>query len=96
MENIYAVMILHKAGKEVNEISVKRVLEAANAKVDEIKIKILIKLLEKVNIKKVIESIVIVKQPIVEQKIEKKKEVKIIVEEEKNNAMEGLNRLFDF
>lgn len=99
MKNIYAVMILHKAGKDINEISVKKVLEAANAKVDKIKIKTLIKLLKKINIEKVIKTIAIIKQPIIEQKIKEKKEIiiqKTSIEEETSNATEGLNRLFDF
>ncbi len=34
MENIYAAMLLHKAGKEINEDSVTKVLTAAGLTVD--------------------------------------------------------------
>ncbi len=39
MEYIYAAMLLHKAGKKIDEASVKKVLEAAEVKVDEARIK---------------------------------------------------------
>ena len=94
MENIYAVMILHKSGKEINEISVKRVLEAANAKVDEIRIKALINALGGVDIGKTVGSVPIpIEQPKVEQKIEEKKEA-VIIEDERGDAAKGLDRLF--
>ena len=35
MEYIYAAMLLHKAGKEVTEDSVKKVLTGAGGEVDE-------------------------------------------------------------
>ncbi len=56
MEYIYAVMLLNKAGKEVNEQNIKKVLEAAGVKVDEAKIKSLVASLEGVDINKVIEE----------------------------------------
>ena len=89
-------MILHKSGKEINEISVKRVLEAANAKIDEIRIKALISALGGVDIGKTVGSVPIpipVEQPKIEQKIEEKKEV-VIIEDEIGDAAKGLDRLF--
>ena len=35
MENIYATLLLHKAGKEVNEANVKSIVAAAGIEVDE-------------------------------------------------------------
>lgn len=96
MENIYAVMILHKSGKEINEISVKRVLEAANAKIDEIRIRALINTLEGVDIGKTVGSVttpIPVEQPKIEQKIEVKEEV-IIEDDGRGDAAKGLDRLF--
>ena len=94
MENIYAVMILHKANKKVNEFSITKVLQAANAKIDKIRIKVLVTLLEDVNIEKITKKI---KLPIqLQPVIEVKKEVIEEVEEDKTNEIaSGLDRLFD-
>lgn len=56
MEYIYAAMLLHKAGQEIKEQSVKKVLEAAGVKVDEARIKALVASLEGVNIDEAIEK----------------------------------------
>lgn len=50
MEYVYAAMLLHKAGKEVNEEAVKKVLESAGVAVDDARVKSLIAALEGVNI----------------------------------------------
>ena len=47
MENIYAAMLLHKAGKEINEDSVTAVLKAAGIEVDSIQVKALVASLAK-------------------------------------------------
>ena len=98
MENIYAVMILHHVGNEVNETSVKRVLDAANAKIDKIRIKALINSLKGVDIEKAIASAVVIEQPKIEQKIEEKKEtvIEIPVEDVREDGAKGLDRLFNF
>lgn len=56
MENIYAAMLLHKAGKEINEDSVTNVLKAAGINVDAIQIKALIASLSEVNIDEAIKA----------------------------------------
>jgi large subunit ribosomal protein L12 len=56
MENIYAAMLLHKAGKEINEQSVSGVLTAAGIAVDEIQVKALVAALSEVNIDEAIKS----------------------------------------
>jgi len=50
MEYIYAAMMLHKAGKKIEEGAVKKILEAAGVKVDEARVKALVSTLEGVNI----------------------------------------------
>jgi large subunit ribosomal protein L12 len=50
MENIYAAMLLHKAGKEINEETVTTVLTAAGITVDAIQVKALVASLSEVNI----------------------------------------------
>ena len=42
MENIYAAMLLHKAGKEINEETVTNVLTAAGITVDAVQVKALV------------------------------------------------------
>ncbi|MGF3523107.1 MAG: 50S ribosomal protein P1 [Candidatus Bathyarchaeia archaeon] len=56
MENIYAAMLLHKAGKEINEQSVTNVLTAAGINVDPVQVKALVASLSEVNIDEAIKS----------------------------------------
>lgn len=95
MENIYAALLLHKAGKEVNEENLKSVVAAAGVEVDESKIKSLIASLKDVDIDKELESANLVAtapasvQALAEQKAEEKPK-----EERKEAAAEGLSALF--
>jgi large subunit ribosomal protein L12 len=50
MENIYAAMLLHKAGKQINEETVTAVLTAAGVTVDPVQVKALVASLSEVNI----------------------------------------------
>ncbi len=56
MEYIYSAMLLHKAGKEVNEDNVKKVLTAAGVKADEARVKALVAALQGVNIDEAIKK----------------------------------------
>ena len=56
MEYIYAAMLLHTTGQEINEENVNKVLEAAGAKIDEARVKSLIAALEDVDIDEAIEK----------------------------------------
>jgi len=56
MENIYAAMLLHKAGKEINEASVTKVLEAAGINCDAVQVKALVASLSEVNIDEAIKA----------------------------------------
>jgi large subunit ribosomal protein L12 len=56
MEYIYAAMLLHTTGQEINEENVKKVLEAAGAEADEARIKALIAALEDVDIEEAMEK----------------------------------------
>lgn len=53
---VYGALLLHKAGKEINEGNLKRILEAAGAKVDDTKLKALIASLDGVNIEDAIKQ----------------------------------------
>jgi len=56
MENIYAAMLLHKAGKEINEETVTAVLTAAGVTVDAVQVKALVASLSEVNIEEAIKA----------------------------------------
>ena len=99
MEYMYSALLLHSAGKEINEEGVGKVLKAAGVKADEVKIKALVASLEGVNIDEIISKPVAPvaqaapEKPAEEKKEEKKKEK----EEEKvseEEAAEGLGALF--
>jgi large subunit ribosomal protein L12 len=94
MENIYAALLLHKIGKEVNENNIKSVVAAAGAQVDESKIKSLVASLKNVNIDKELETASLaVAAPAHAAGAEKKEEAKP-KEEKKAAAAEGLSALF--
>ncbi len=56
MEYVYAAMLLYKAGKEVTEDAVKKVVEAAGVEVDSAKVKALIAALDGVDIEEAINT----------------------------------------
>jgi large subunit ribosomal protein L12 len=104
MENIYAAMLLHKAGKEINEASVTKVLEAAGITVDAIKVKALVASLSEVNIEEAIKAAptMMAAAPVAAPAAETKaaapvEDKKKKAEEEKAKeeaALEGLGALF--
>jgi large subunit ribosomal protein L12 len=56
MEYVYAAMLVHKAGKEVNEENLTQVLTAAGINVDAVRVKALVASLAEVNIDEAIKS----------------------------------------
>jgi len=60
MEYVYAAMLIHKAGKKVDEATVKKVLEAAGVSPNEAKIKALVAALENVNIDEAVKKAAVV------------------------------------
>ena len=96
MENLYAALLLHKLGKEVNEENLKSVVAATGAEVDESQIKSLVASLKGVDIDKELESASLVAAPVGEVKeagVQEKKE-EAPKEEKKEAAAEGLSALF--
>jgi len=99
MEYIYAALLLHKAGKEINENNLKKVLEAAGINVEEARIKALVAALEGVNIEEVIEEakatpvVTTAAAPVSEEKKEEKVEEKK-EEKKEEEGLTGLSALF--
>ena len=99
MEYVYAAMLLHKAGKEINEDNVKKVLEAAGVSVDAAKVKALVAALEGADIEEAIKNastVAVAAAPAAapaevkaEEKVEEKKE-----EKNEEQAAAGLGALF--
>ena len=88
-------MLLHKCGQPINENNVKRVLEAAGSKVDDVKVKALVAALDGVDIEKVIkESKVVTAAPVAEAKEAKKEEKKHDEKKSEAEAAMGLGALF--
>jgi len=95
MENLYAALLLHKLGKEINEENLKSVVAAAGAEIDESQIKSLIASLKGVDIDKELESATLI-APVKgagEGGVEEKK-AEAPKEEKKQAAAEGLSALF--
>ncbi len=100
MEYVYAALLLHAAGKKVDEKAVTKVLEAAGAKPDSTRVKALVASLKDVNIDEAIKNASAVQAVAAaptatagakpEAKEEKKQEEKKTEEE----AAEGLAGLF--
>ena len=93
---VYASLLLFKAGKDINENNVKKVLEYAGVKVDDAKVKALVANLEGVNIEDAIKQAAVapVAAPAAASAHPKKEEKK---EEEKvddSAAAAGLGALF--
>jgi large subunit ribosomal protein L12 len=103
MEYVYAALLLHKAGKPVDENGVTSVLKAAGVEVNEARVKALVAALEGVNIDEAISKAAFAAAPAqaaaapaagapaaeaAPKEEEKKKE------EEEATGMEGLSALF--
>jgi len=104
MENVYAAMLLHKAGKEITEENVTSVLTAAGITVDAVKVKALVASLSEVDIDEAIKAAptMMAAAPApaaapVEEEKPKEEDKKKKAEEDKakeDAALEGLGALF--
>jgi large subunit ribosomal protein L12 len=108
MEYVYGAMLLHSAGKEINEENLKKLLKAAGVKVDEAKIMALTSSLGDINIDDVISKSAVTaptpspagapvaeETPKTEEKpAEKKKEEEKKEEVSEEEVAEGLGALF--
>ncbi len=104
MEYIYAAMLLHKAGKEINEENLTQVLTAAGINADAVRVKALVASLAEVKIDEAIKSAPTMMSapaapaaaaPTVEAKPKEEKKKKEEEEKAKEEAaLEGLGALF--
>lgn len=97
MEGVYAALLLHSAGKKINEAGIKKVLEAAGAKADAARVKALVSSLDGVDIDEAVKQTVTAaaaapaaQAPAEAKKEEKKKEP----DKKPEEAAEGLSSLF--
>ena len=95
MENVYAALLLHTAGKPINEAGIKHILEASGIKVDEAKVKTLVASLKDVDIGKALEEAAAMPVAAPTAHAAEKKEEKSKAEEKREIAAEGLSALFD-
>jgi len=97
MDYIYAVLLLHKANKEVNEANLKSVLSSAGVAADDAKLKGLVATLKDINIAEAIEKASVVQVAAApaagghETKKAPVEEEHVVTEEA---AAEGLSALF--
>ncbi|MFP3945770.1 MAG: 50S ribosomal protein P1 [Archaeoglobaceae archaeon] len=103
MEYVYAALMLHSAGKDINEDNVKSVLEAAGVEAVDARIKALVAALEDVNIEEAISKAAIAPAAApaaapatteTQEEEEKKEEEEEEEEEAEEGAVEGLGALF--
>jgi large subunit ribosomal protein L12 len=104
MEYVYAAMLLHKAGKEINEKNVSEVLTAAGISADSVRVKALVASIAEVDIEEAIKSapamMAAAPAPAAEAPAKKEEKAKEEEKEEEDQskkeeeAMEGLGALF--
>jgi len=64
MEYVYAALLLHRLGKEINEQNLINVVKAAGGAIDEVRIKALVAALQGVNIDEVLRSAAVAPIPV--------------------------------
>ena len=95
MKNIYAALLLHKLGKEVNDENIKNVITTAGAEVDESEIKSLVASLKGVDIdKELTNASLVATAPASGEVAKEEKKEEAPKEEKKEAAAEGLSALF--
>ncbi|MEJ2242137.1 MAG: 50S ribosomal protein P1 [Candidatus Bathyarchaeota archaeon] len=102
MEYVYAAMLLHKAGKEINEKNVSEVLTAAGVNADAVRVKALVASIAEVDIEEAIKSaptmMAAAPAPAAAAPAEEEKPAEEEEEEDQTKkeeeAMEGLGALF--
>jgi large subunit ribosomal protein L12 len=101
MEYVYAVLLLHKQKKEINEANITSVIKASGAQVNEAQVKALVAALADVDIDEAIKaaSVTVAAAPAAGTPAtggakEEKKEAETPSAKTEEQAMEGLSALF--
>ncbi|MCL4356308.1 MAG: 50S ribosomal protein P1 [Candidatus Thermoplasmatota archaeon] len=99
MEYVYGALLLHAAGKEIDEDKLKKLLSEAGVSPDEARLKALVSSLKEVNIEDVIKNAsvaAVAAAPAKTESAPKKEEPKAEEKQEANDedAMAGLSSLF--
>ena len=94
MEYVYAALLLHKLGRDVNEGNLKSVVAASGTSVDESKVKSLVASLKGVDISKELESAALVSAAPAHAGAKEEKNEEKPKEEKNEAAAEGLSALF--
>ncbi len=105
MEYVYAAMLLHKAGKDINEQNVTQVLTAAGVSADAVRVKALVASLAEVKIDEAIKSASMMAAPAAapaatapaaeaKPKEEDKKKKEEEEKKKEEQALEGVGALF--
>lgn len=97
MEYVYAALLLHKLGKDVNEDNVRKVVAAAGEQADDSKVKSLVASLKGVDIEKELENASLATAApaaSTDAAPAEEKEAEAPKEEKKEAAAEGLSALF--
>ena len=99
MEYMYAAMLLHSAGKEIDETSLGNILNAAGVSPDTVRVKALVAALAEVDIEEALKAPVItaaaapVAAPAAQDE-EKEEQPKEEEKEEEEEDLQGLSALF--
>jgi len=94
MQNIYAALLLHKAGKEINQENLTKVIAAVGEHVDESKVKSLVASLKGVDIENELKNASVVASSVPASGTHAEKKEEAPKEEKKAAAAEGLSALF--
>ena len=94
MIEVYGALLLHNAGQQITEDSLKKVIQSAGANVDEGKIKALVAALEGQNIDELVKQAAVVSAAPVAAGEEKKVEEKEDESKKAEEASAGLSSLF--
>jgi large subunit ribosomal protein L12 len=102
MEYIYAALLLHRAGQQITEENVKKILSAAGVSPDEARVKALVAALSEININEVLKSatatpfapVAAAAAPAAPQEKPEAKEEKKEEKKAEEEALAGLSALF--
>ncbi|TEU12745.1 50S ribosomal protein P1 [Candidatus Bathyarchaeota archaeon] len=97
MEYMYAAMLLHSTGKEIDETSLGNILNAAGVSPDTVRVKALVAALAEVDIEEALKAPILAAAPVAApaaQEEEEKEQPKEEEKKEEEEDLQGLSALF--